>query len=88
MKGESQETMMISLHAKTCYRLSLFPIIGEKTNKLIDEKGFNLGVFDDLDEINVEEYEREYGPLNINSKEMNTSFTWESDKWPWEGRNV
>lgn len=51
---------MISLHAKTCYRLSLFPIIGEKTNKLIDEKGFNLGVFDDLDEINVEEYEREY----------------------------
>ena len=36
----------------------------------------------------VEEYERMYGPLNINTEEMNQSFTWESDKWPWEGRNV
>ena len=36
----------------------------------------------------IEEYERNYGPLNINSEEMNKSFTWESDKWPWEDRNV
>ena len=35
----------------------------------------------------IEEYERLYGPLNINSEEMKT-FTWSSDKWPWEGKNV
>ena len=36
----------------------------------------------------TEEYERLYGPLNIDSKEMMIEFTWDSDKWPWEGRYV
>ena len=36
----------------------------------------------------IEEYEKKYGPLNINSEDMNGKFTWESEKWPWEGRHV
>ena len=36
----------------------------------------------------VEEYERMFGPLSINTEEMNKTFTWESDEWPWEVRNV
>ncbi len=35
----------------------------------------------------VEEYERMYGPLNVDSKEMQ-SFTWSTENWPWEVRNV
>ncbi len=35
----------------------------------------------------IEEYERMYGPLNINNEDMK-SFTWATDKWPWEVRNV
>lgn len=35
----------------------------------------------------IEEYEKMYGPLNVNSDEMK-SFTWATDKWPWEVRNV
>ena len=35
----------------------------------------------------IEEYERMYGPLKVDSNEMN-SFTWSTEKWPWEGRNV
>lgn len=31
------------------------------------------------------EYENKYGPLTISSDEMNSSFTWVKDKWPWEG---
>ena len=33
----------------------------------------------------LNEYENKYGPLTISSDEMNSSFTWVKDKWPWEG---
>ena len=36
----------------------------------------------------MEEYEQKFGPLTINSEEMDQSFNWASTKWPWEGRNV
>ena len=35
----------------------------------------------------IEEYERKYGPLNVDSNEMKT-FTWTTEKWPWEVENV
>ena len=37
-----------------------------------------------------EEYEREYGPLKVcsNSLEGKSIFTWESEAWPWEVKNV
>lgn len=31
------------------------------------------------------EYEKKYGPLTISSDYMENSFTWQEDKWPWEG---
>ena len=34
-------------------------------------------------------YESMYGPLSINSNEMeNKTFSWVNTSWPWEGRNV
>ena len=33
------------------------------------------------------EYENKYGPLTISSDEMNSSFTWSKNEWPWEGGN-
>ena len=39
----------------------------------------------DLEEKQVMNYERRFGPLCITSNEMNNiPFKWESDKWPWE----
>ena len=31
------------------------------------------------------EYEKNYGPLTVSSDYMENSFTWQEDKWPWEG---
>ncbi|MBR3210307.1 MAG: spore coat protein CotJB [Bacilli bacterium] len=36
----------------------------------------------------MEEYEDKYGPIMVNSKEMNNSFSWAQTNWPWEGKNV
>jgi len=36
----------------------------------------------------IEQYEKKYGPLTVNSKEMKSSFEWVTKDWPWEGRNV
>lgn len=36
----------------------------------------------------IEEYERKYGPLNINSEQMKDKYVWSTAKWPWEGKNV
>jgi len=34
-------------------------------------------------------YESMYGPLTVNSNEMeNKTFSWVNTSWPWEGRNV
>ncbi len=33
----------------------------------------------------VKNYERRYGPLNVDSNDMTkVPFSWEQDKWPWE----
>ena len=34
------------------------------------------------------EYENNYGPLNIASDNLSSSFLWEEQSWPWEGYNV
>lgn len=35
------------------------------------------------------EYEEKYGPLNISSNSLDgNNFTWATDPWPWEGKNV
>lgn len=31
------------------------------------------------------DYEAKYGPLTVSSDGMENSFTWQEDKWPWEG---
>lgn len=33
------------------------------------------------------EYEKKYGPLTVSSEDLSNSFSWEKDKWPWEGGN-
>ncbi len=33
------------------------------------------------------DYESKYGPLTISSDELSNSFSWQKDKWPWEGGN-
>ena len=34
-------------------------------------------------------YEEKYGPLMLNSQEMdNKTFSWVNSQWPWEGNNV
>ena len=38
-----------------------------------------------MEENEVKNYERRFGPLNITSNDMtNIPFKWENDKWPWE----
>lgn len=52
--------MRIEFYPECCFRLSLFPIIGEESNQLIEENGFDLDVFDSLDRINIDENGRNY----------------------------
>lgn len=52
--------MKIWFYPETCYRLSFFPIVGEEANELVDDNEFDNEVFERLDDINVEEFEREY----------------------------
>lgn len=33
------------------------------------------------------DYEAKYGPLTVSSDELSNSFSWQKDKWPWEGGN-
>ncbi len=35
----------------------------------------------------IMEYENQYGPLTVSSDKLSSSFSWEEDKWPWEGGN-
>jgi len=48
-----------------------------------------LALFNDYrNQVNelTRDYENKYGPLTINSNNMNESFTWVENSWPWEVR--
>ena len=91
---QEEKLKPITEQEKELYELSAISFAAQDLNLYLDTHPDDKSMFmlfkDYTNKLNslVEEYERKYGPLNINSKEMNTSFTWESDKWPWEGRNV
>ena len=91
---QEEKLKPITEQEKELYELSAISFAAQDLNLYLDTHPDDKSMFmlfkDCTNKLNslVEEYERKYGPLNINSKEMNTSFTWESDKWPWEGRNV
>jgi len=37
----------------------------------------------------IREYEEKYGPLTVSSNSIDgNKFTWTTDPWPWEGKNV
>lgn len=44
----------ITLYPENCYRLVLLPVVGEESNQLIDENGFDLGTFYSIDQISAE----------------------------------
>ncbi len=79
---------------KKCYELSAIAFAAHELNLYLDlhpEDQSMFMLFQDYQrKANrlMEEYEKEYGPLNVSSEEMNQSFTWQSDNWPWEGKNV
>jgi hypothetical protein len=52
--------MKLTLFPESSYRLSLFPIIGEESNALIDDEGFDADVLSELEEKYTEQTERQY----------------------------
>ena len=52
--------MKLTLFPESSYRLSLFPIIGEESNALIDDEGFDADVLSELEEKYIEQTERQY----------------------------
>ena len=52
--------MKLTLFPEASYRLSLFPIIGEESNALIDDEGFDTDVLSELEEKYIEQTERQY----------------------------
>ena len=79
---------------KMLYELSAYSFAAHDLNLYLDLHPENQSMFllfqDYQKKTNrlIEEYERKFGPLNINSEEMKDSFTWESNDWPWEVKNV
>lgn len=65
VKAEDKESNKLKLHlwSEMCYRLILNPIVGEKSNELVDENGLDIDTFYELDEIIANEYERKYETL-------------------------
>ena len=77
------------------YELSAIAFAAHELNLYLDlhpEDQSMLTLFNDYRKKSndlIKEYEEKYGPLTVssNSLEGNT-FTWATDTWPWEGRNV
>ena len=78
---------------KSLYELSAVAFAAHELNLYLDLHPEDQSMFllfsDYQEKANrlMEEYERKYGPLTINSEGMK-SFNWASTNWPWEGRNV
>ena len=55
--------MKLTLYPESAYRLTIFPIIGEEANGIVDDEGFDAGVLERLEESYTEETERQYDIL-------------------------
>lgn len=52
--------MKLQLYPETSYRLSLFPIIGEESNAIIDNEGFGTDTLEVIEEKYIEQTKRSY----------------------------
>ena len=52
--------MKLTLFPETAYRLSIFPIIGQESNELVDDEGFDARVLERLEEAYIDETDRQY----------------------------
>lgn len=55
--------MKLNLFPESAYRLSLFPIVGDEANAIIDEEGFDTDTLEAIEEKYVEQTERKYDIL-------------------------
>jgi len=59
-------------------------------NLLLDNYPNNKEILDlfnkylEVEQQEINNYERRYGPLTVNSEMNNIPFKWESTKWPWD----
>ena len=80
---------------KCLYELSAVAFAAHELNLYLDlhpEDQSMVTLFNDyrkkLEEL-TKTYESMYGPLSVNSNEMeNKTFSWVNTPWPWEGNNV
>ena len=80
---------------KMLYELDSISFAAHELNLYLDlhpEDQSMVTLFNDyrkkLDEL-TKNYESMYGPLTVNSNEMeNKTFSWVNTNWPWEGNNV
>jgi len=80
---------------KMLYELDSISFAAHELNLYLDlhpEDQSMVTLFNDyrkkLEEL-TKTYESMYGPLSMNSNEMeNKTFSWVNTSWPWEGRNV
>ncbi len=80
---------------KMLYQLDSISFAAHELNLYLDmhpEDQSMVTLFNDyrrkLDEL-PKNYESIYGPLTVNSNEMeNKTFSWVNTTWPWEGNNV
>ena len=81
--------------SRPIYELSAIAFAAHELNLYLDlhpEDQSMLALFNDYRRKSNEltrEYEEKYGPLNISSNSLDgNNFTWATDPWPWEGKNV
>lgn len=80
---------------KLLYELDAYSFAAHDLNLYLDmhpEDQSMVTLFNDyrrkIEEV-TRNYEEKYGPLMLNSQEMdNKTFSWVNSQWPWEGNNV
>lgn len=57
---QSMNEVELSINPTSAFRMSLFPIIGEEANQMIDDNGFDIDLFYDLEQLYIDDTERKY----------------------------
>ena len=77
------DEMLLNINQLSFFRHELNLLLDVYPNNTNALNLFNK--YHELEESEIKKYERRFGPLSINSDNMNTiPFKWEESKWPWE----
>lgn len=81
-KNEQEyDMLLVQTYAFAAHDLNLYLDVNPKDTKMINQRNEYLNLYKQA----LNNYERKYGPITTSTIIEQNTYSWDTNKWPWEG---